>query len=190
MPGTETMTSKDRWLSEVIEGETRRLRNFIRTRVPNEADVEDVLQDVLAELVAIHDVIEPVRQAGAWLFRVARNRIIDRFRRQRPAPVPFDTAGDEAFPGVMLESLLASPEDGPEEVLARDILLEELSAALDELPPEQREIFLAHELEGHSFKELAEQTGLSVNTLLSRKHYAVRHLRERLRAIYLEYVTT
>lgn len=190
MLSSETMTKQNQRLSDIIERETARLQNFIRARIPNEADVDDVLQDVFSELVEAHALMEPVRQVSAWLFRVARNRIIDRFRKKRPEAFRIETAEDDDPQDVSLEDWLPSPEAGPEATFARDILLEELVAALDELPPEQRDIFVAHELEGRSFKELAEQTGLSVNTLLSRKRYAVLQLRERLQSIYLEYCTT
>jgi len=145
---------------------------------------EDILQDVFYELVAAYRLMQPVEQVGAWLFRVARNRITDFFRKKKPEPLDDAGRDGEAF---ALEDLLPSPEAGPEAVYARSVLLEELDAALDELPEEQREVFIAHELEGRSFKDLAAETGLSVNTLLSRKHYAVLHLRERLQDIYDEF---
>lgn len=189
MLGSEAMTRKDRRLSEAVKREGGRLRNFIRARVPNEADVEDVLQDVFSEFVEADALMEPVRQVSAWLFRVARNRIIDRFRKKRPDTLPIEASTDDEARGVFLEDWLPSPDAGPEAVFARGILLEELYSALDELPPEQREVFVAHELEGRGFKELSNLTGLSVNTLLSRKRYAILQLRERLRDIYLEYVT-
>jgi RNA polymerase sigma factor (sigma-70 family) len=178
-------------IAETIEREQARLRNFIRKRVLDESDAEDILQEVFYELVQAYRLMKPVEQAGAWLFRVARNRIIDRFRKRRPKAVrndaPAGEEGGELFPW---EDLLPSPDAGPEAAYAREVLLEELDAALDELPEEQREVFVAHELEGRSFNELAAATGLSVNTLLSRKHYAVLHLRRRLRAIYDEFKKT
>jgi len=183
------MTERDPKTTEVILREQGRLRNFIRTWVADEADVEDVLQDVFYELVQAQRLTTPLREAGAWMFRVARNRITDLFRRRghetrRQAPLPGDDDGDT----LALEDWLPSREDGPEAALARRVLLEELDAALEELPPEQRQVFIAHELEGRSFKDLAAATGVPVNTLISRKHYAVLHLRHRLRAIYEEYV--
>jgi len=190
MLSAEAMTNRERRISDAVRRESSRLRNFIRTRVPNEDDVEDVLQDVFSELVEAQSQLEPVRQIGAWLFRVARNRIIDRFRKRRPQTVPIEADVDEEAQGVFLEDWLPSNRGGPETAYARGILLDELVEALEELPPDQREIFVAHEVEGRSFKDLAEETGLSVNTLLSRKRYAVLQLRERLRDIYLEYVTT
>jgi len=190
MLSAEAMTDRDRRISDTVRRESNRLRNFIRTRLPNEDDVEDLLQDVFSELVEAQSQLEPIRQVGAWLFRVARNRIIDRFRKQRPQTVRIETDVDEETQGVFLEEWLPSARGGPEAAYARGILLDELVAALEDLPPELSEIFVAHELEGRSFKELADETGLSVNTLLSRKRYAVLQLRERLRDIYLEYVTT
>jgi RNA polymerase sigma factor (sigma-70 family) len=183
------MPERERELAEVVTREQGRLKNFIRKWVVDEADVEDVLQDVFYELVEAQRLMVPLQQVSAWLYRVARNRIIDLFRKRRSEVLrlnPFDKPlGDEAQ---SLEEWLPSREAGPEAAYARRVLLEELDAALDELPPEQRTVFIAHELEGLSFKELSEQTGVAVNTLLSRKHYAVLHLRQRLRAIYEEYV--
>ena len=186
---TIAMTAKqDQGISEAIEREQPRLRNFIRKRVGDESDAEDILQDVFYELVEAYRLMKPVEQVGAWLYRVARNRIIDLFRKRKREALrsePMMAAEDgELF---RLEDLLPSPDAGPEAAYARSVLLEELDAALDELPQEQREVFIAHEVEGRSFKELAAETGLSVNTLLSRKHYAVLHLRERLQDIYDEF---
>lgn len=178
--GALAMLEKDRTVSDVIAAEASRLRNFIRKRVPNEADAEDLLQEVFYELVAAYRVMEPVQRWSAWMFQVARNRIVDLFRKQQRQPAESDVG--------LLEDVLPSPDAGPAAAYARRLLLDELEEALDELPPEQREVFLAHEVEGRSFKEIAEQTGVSVNTLLSRKHYAVLHLRRRLRAIYQEFV--
>jgi RNA polymerase sigma factor (sigma-70 family) len=189
MLSSEAMTRRERRLSEAILRESGRLRRFIRARVANEADADDVLQDVFAEFVEFDALLEPVRQVSAWLYRVARNRIIDRYRRQRPETVPIDADADEPMPGSFLEAWLPSPDAGPEAAYARGILLEELLAALTELPPDQRDVFVAHELEGRSFRELANETGLGVNTLLARKHQAVLKLRDRLQSIYLEYVT-
>lgn len=183
------MERSERQLTEAVQRESGRLRSFIRARVPNDADVEDLLQDIVSDLLEHNALIEPVRQVGAWLFRVARNRIVDRHRRRPPTTLRIGSGDEEAPPGVFLEEWLPSPDEGPEAAYARGILLDELAAALDELAPEQRAVFVAHELEGRSFRELADQWGESVNTLLSRKHYAVRKLRDRLRAIYKEYVT-
>lgn len=169
---------QDRRIAQAVAREGSRLKAFIRRRVADAGDAEDILQEVLSELVEAVRLMTPIEQVGAWLFRVARNRITDLFRKRRP-----EAYEDEAF---ALEDLLPAPGGGPEAELARGVLLEELEAALGELPDEQRQIFIAHELEGRSFKELAAETGLSVNTLLSRKHYAVLHLRRRLRGIHDE----
>jgi len=183
----ERMTEQDQQISETIEREQVRLRNFIRRRVDDESDADDILQDVFYELVEAYRLMQPIEQVGAWLFQVARNRIIDRFRRRsaRPAQVPADLDGEDGV--AALAELLPSPQAGPDAQYARRLLVEELDAALEELPPEQRDVFIAHELEGKSFRELAAQTGLNVNTLLSRKRYAVRHLRNRLQQIYREF---
>jgi RNA polymerase sigma factor (sigma-70 family) len=183
------MAEQDQRLTETIGREQGRLRNFIRRRVDDESDAEDILQDVFYELIEAYRLMKPIEQVGAWLYRVARNRIIDRFRKKKPEP--FSAAGepdDEGGDSLSLEELLPSPEAGPEASYARSILLEELDAALDELPEEQREVFVAHEIEGLSFKEIAAETGVGVSALLSRKHYAVLHLRRRLQSVYDEFV--
>jgi len=185
---TGVMAERNQRLSEVLARERVRLRNFIRARVDNESDVEDLLQDVFSELVEAESLTEPVRQVGAWLFRVARNRIIDRYRKHGAGTLPLEADEDAGDEGRLLHRWLPSSEAGPEAAYARGVLLEELDSALDELPAEQREVFVAHELEGRSFRQLAAETGLSVNTLLSRKRYAVLHLRERLQDIYQEFV--
>ena len=182
------MADQDRKLAETVERERGRLRNFIRRRVPDEADAEDILQDVFYELVEAYRLMKPIEQAGAWLFRVARNRIIDRFRKKKPEPISaVQVAGKEGAGALTIEDLLPSPEAGPEAEYARAVLLDELDAALEELPDDQREVFVAHEIEGLSFKEISAETGVSVNTLLSRKHHAVLHLRRRLQSIYDEF---
>jgi RNA polymerase sigma factor (sigma-70 family) len=178
----ELTLEQDQRISEAIAREQSRLRSFIRRRVPDPGDAEDILQDVFYELVAAYRLMQPVEQVGAWLFRVARNRIIDLFRKKA---IRNDAAKDRA--ALLLEDLLPSPNAGPEALFARSVLMDELDAALDELPDQQRDVFIAHEIEGRSFKELASETGLSVNTLLSRKHYAVLHLRKRLQSIYDEF---
>jgi len=178
---------QDQRISETIGREQARLRNFIRRRVPDKADAEDILQDVFYELVEAYRLTKPIQQVSAWLFRVARNRITDLFRKRKPEGLP-DQQMSETDDGELLtfEDLLPSSDGGPEAAYARTVLLEELDDALGELPEEQREVFIAHEIEGRSFKELAAESGLSVNTLLSRKHYAVIHLRKRLQRIYDE----
>jgi RNA polymerase sigma factor (sigma-70 family) len=182
----QRMIEQDRRIAETIEREQSRLRNFIRSRVPD-LDVEDVLQDVF-ELVEASRLMRPIEEVGAWLFRVARNRIIDRFRKKkRESPVGTPVERDDEGDFSSLEELLPSPDAGPEAVYARGVLLDELAAALEELPEEQRFVFLAHEIEGRSYRDLASETGVGVNTLLSRKHYAVQHLRRRLRTIYEEF---
>ena len=167
--------------------EQSRLRNFIRRRVPDPRDAEDILQDVFYELVEANRLLMPIEHVTGWLFRVARNRITDLFRKKKPESFSDTAVGDEDDELLQLKDLLPSPDAGPEALYARNLLLDELALAVDELPEEQREVFVAHELEGRSFKEMAADTGVSVNTLLSRKRYAVLHLRERLRSIYDEF---
>jgi RNA polymerase sigma factor (sigma-70 family) len=187
LSGTLT-AEQDQRITETVERERARLRDFIRRRVADAADADDILQEVFYELVEAYRLMQPLEQVSAWLFRVARNRITDLFRKKKPEafardPIAFAEDG-EPF---SLEDLLPSPDAGPEALYARNALLEEFEAAVDELPPEQREVFIAHEVEGRSFKELAAETGLSVNTLHLRKHYAVLQLRERLQAVYDEF---
>ena len=175
---------QDRRISEVVEREQSRLRNFIRRRVPDSRDAEDILQDVFYELVEANRLLMPIEHVTGWLFRVARNRITDLFRKKKPESFSDADAVDEDGELLHFEDLLPSPDAGPEALYARSVLLDELELALDELPEEQREVFIAHEFEGRSFKQIAADTGVSVNTLLSRKRYAVGHLRERLQNIY------
>jgi len=180
---------QDLRISQVVKREQSRLRHFIRRRVPDPRDAEDILQDVFYELVEAARLLQPVEQVGAWLMRVARNRIIDRFRKrntQDAVEMPRSDAAEEGGPS--LEDLLPSADSGPEAAFARRLLLEELDAALDELPEAQRSVFIAHELDGESFKELSARTGVGVNTLLARKRYAVLHLRKRLQAIHDEFI--
>jgi RNA polymerase sigma factor (sigma-70 family) len=188
---TERMAlEQDQRISDVVKREQSRLRNFIRRRVPDPRDAEDILQDVFSELVEANRLLMPIEHVTGWLFRVARNRITDLFRKKKPESFS-DAAGaskdddDDQF--LRFEDLLPSPDAGPEALYARNVLLDELELAVEELPEEQREVFVAHELEGRSFKEMAAETGASVNTLLSRKRYAVLHLRERLQSIYDEF---
>jgi RNA polymerase sigma factor (sigma-70 family) len=178
---------RDQRISELVRREQPRLRNFIRRRVPDPRDVEDILQDVFCELVEASRLLMPIEHVTGWLFRVARNRIIDLFRKKKPETFSDAAVADEDDELLRFEDLLPSPDDGPEALYARNVLLDELELAIDELPEEQREVFVAHELEGRSFKEMAAEMGVSVNTLLSRKRYAVLHLRARLRTIYDEF---
>jgi RNA polymerase sigma factor (sigma-70 family) len=182
MPGPDlTVSEQDRFIAEAMRREEPRLRGFIRKRVLDTADAEDVLQDVFYELIEAYRLMKPMEHTTAWMFRVARNRIVDLFRRKKTASLS-EAVGDDDE-GLMLEDLLPSEDAGPEAIYARNVLLEAIEEALEELPENQREVFVAHELMGKSFKELAEETGVSVNTLLSRKRYAVLYLRERLQEI-------
>jgi RNA polymerase sigma factor (sigma-70 family) len=183
-----TALKQDRQISEVVEREQSRLRNFIRRRVSDPRDAEDIVQEVFYELVEANRLLMPIEHVTGWLFRVARNRITDLFRKKKPESFSDAAVEDEDGELLQIEDLLPSPEDGPEALYARNVLLEELELALDELPDEQREVFVAHELEGRSFKEMSAESGVSVNTLLSRKRYAVLHLRGRLQAIYDEFI--
>ena len=179
---------QDQRISEVVKREGSRLRNFIRRRVSDPGDVEDVLQDVFYRLVEANRLLMPIDHVTGWLFRVARNRITDLFRKKKPGPFSDAAVEDEEGELLQIEDMLPSPDAGPEALYFRNLLLDELELALDELPDEQREVFIAHELEGRSFRELSAEMGVSVNTLLSRKRYAVLHLRERLRSIYDEFM--
>ena len=185
--GFERRNEQNRRIGEVIQREGRKLLRFIRRRVKDQTDAEDILQEVFYELTEAYRLMKPIEEAGAWLYRVARNRIIDRFRKKQPEP--FGAILDGEDEGLRWEDLLPSPYAGPEAAYARGVLLEELAAALEELPEEQREVLVAHEMEGRSFKQIAGETGVGVNTLLSRKRYAVLHLRRRLKAIYEEFKT-
>ncbi len=184
------MTEQDRQISEIIVQERSRLRNFIRRRVPDPRDAEDILQEIFYELVEANRLLMPIEHVTGWLFRVARNRITDLFRKKRPESFSDAAVADEDGELLRIEDLLPSPEAGPEALYVRNVLLDELELALDELPEEQRDVFVAHELEGRNFREMAAETGVSVNTLLSRKRYAVLHLRERLQGIYDEFTKT
>jgi RNA polymerase sigma factor (sigma-70 family) len=181
------MTQQDQRISDAVSRDEPRLRKFIRRRVADPRDAEDILQDVFYELVEANRLLMPIEHMTAWLYRVARNRITDLFRKKKPVSFSDTAIAEEEGEVLRFEDLLPSPDAGPEALYVRNALLDELELALDELPREQREVFVAHELEGRSFKELAAETGVSVNTLLSRKHYAVLHLRERLRTIYEEF---
>jgi RNA polymerase sigma factor (sigma-70 family) len=174
----------DQRISDVVHREQSRLRNFIRRRVPDPRDAEDILQDVFYELVEANRLLMPIDHVAGWLFRVARNRITDLFRKKKPETFSDITVVGDDDEVLRFEDLLPSPDAGPEAVYARGVLLDELEAALNELPAAQREVFVAHELDGRSFKQMAAETGVSVNTLLSRKRYAVLYLRQRLQRIY------
>jgi len=179
---------QDRQISDVVNREQSRLRSFIRRRVPDSADAEDILQDVFSALVEANRLLMPIDHVTAWLFRVARNRITDLFRKKRPERFSDVAVGaTDEDDRLQLEELLPSPDAGPDALYVRRVLVEALESAIDELPREQREVFVAHELDGRSFKELSAETGVNVNTLLSRKRYAVQHLRRRLQRAYDEF---
>ena len=178
---------QDSEIASVVRRERGRLLSFIRKRVADAAEAEDVLQEAFYELVAAYRLMQPIEQVGAWLIRVARNRIIDRFRKRRPQLLG-DMVADEEDADSALEKLLPAVEDGPDAALVRELLLEELEQALAELPDEQRAVFVAHELEGASFKELSARWSIGVNTLLSRKRYAVLRLRARLKEAHEEWL--
>lgn len=177
---------QDQRLSEVVDREQSRLRSFIRRRVGDPRDVEDILQDVFTELVEANRLLMPIDHVAGWLFRVARNRIIDLFRRKKPESFGDLRVANEDDERLRVEDLLPSTDAGPEALYARSVLLDELELAVSQLPEEQRSVFLAHEIDGASFKEISARTGVGVNTLLSRKRYAVLRLRERLRGAYDE----
>jgi RNA polymerase sigma factor (sigma-70 family) len=189
---TERMSlEQDQRISDVVKRDQPRLRNFIRRRVPDPRDAEDILQEVFYELVEANRLLMPIEHVTGWLFRVARNRITDLFRKKKPESLSAaisDSNNEDDF--LQLEDLLPSPDAGPDALYARSVLLDELEFALDELPEEQREVFVGHELEGRSFKQMSAETGVGVNTLLARKRYAVLHLRERLCGIYDEFTKT
>jgi len=176
---TQDRAEQDQRLSREVESERRRLLAFIRRRIPDEIDAEDLLQDVFSELVEAYRMMKPIAHAGAWMMQVAKNRITDLFRRGKK-----EVAEDEGER--MLEDLLPSKDAGPDALYMRSVVLDEIEAALGELPASQREVFLAHEIDGRSFAEISSETGVSVNTLLSRKHYAVKRLRNRLQRVYEE----
>jgi RNA polymerase sigma factor (sigma-70 family) len=179
------MSEQNIRVAEAIKRERGRLKKFIRRHVTDPGEAEDILQDVFYAFVEATRLPEPIEQVAAWLYRVARNRVIDRFRRLKLEPLP--EALGEVAEGLWLEEVLPSPDAGPEAAYARKVLLEDLYAALDELPEQQRDVFIAHEMEGRSFKDLAAQSGVPINTLLARKRYAVLHLRGRLQTIYDEF---
>ena len=177
---------QDRQITDVVKQEQSRLRNFIRRRVPDPRDADDILQEVFYALIEANRLLVPIEHVTGWLFRVARNRITDLFRKKTPGSLSDAVAANNEDESLTLEDLLPSPDAGPDALYARSVLLDELEDALDELPDEQREVFVGHEIEGRSFKQMSAESGVSVNTLLSRKRYAVLHLRERLQSIYDE----
>jgi RNA polymerase sigma factor (sigma-70 family) len=182
-----TAREQDQRISEVVKREQSRLRNFIWRRVPDPEDAEDVLQDVFYKLVEANRLLMPIDHITGWLFRVARNRIIDLFRKKKPERLRDTVVADDDDELLQLEDLLPAADAGPEALYARNVLLDELELAIEELPEAQRAVFVAHELEGRSFKEIADETGVNLNTLLSRRRYAVRHLRQRLQSMYDEF---
>ncbi len=187
LSGAPVISEQDRQISAAVRREGHRLRRFIRRRVLDAAEAEDILQEVLYELVSAYRLLQPIEQVGAWLLRVARNRIIDRFRRTR-GEASFSGSAREDEEAGALEDLLPDIDAGPEGEAMRQVLLEQIEEALDELPREQREVFIAHELEGASYRELSVRWGVNVNTLLARKRYAIAAMRERLQATYDEWL--
>jgi RNA polymerase sigma factor (sigma-70 family) len=181
------MTEQDQKIAEIVVKERLRLRNFIRRRVPDPADVEDIVQDVFYRLVEANRLLMPIEHVTGWLFSVARNRITDLFRKKKPETFSEQAVENEEGELLGVEDLLPSPDAGPDALYLRGLLLDEMELALDELPEEQREVFVAHELEGRSFREMAAESGVSINTLLARKRYAILRLRERLQNIYDEF---
>jgi RNA polymerase sigma factor (sigma-70 family) len=182
-----TITEQNKLISQAMERDEPRLRNFIRKHVADTGEAEDLVQEVFYELLEAYRLMKPVEHVTAWLFRVARNRIIDLFRKKRPESLSEPVVSAEDGDTLLLEDMLPSAEVGPEAAYARNMLLDALEDAIEELPAAQRDVFIAHELAGLSFKEISAQTGVSVNTLLSRKRYAVLYLRQRLQAIYEDY---
>jgi RNA polymerase sigma factor (sigma-70 family) len=184
----QATAQQDQWIAQAMERDEPRLRSYIRKHVVDLEAAEDILQEVFVELVEAYRLVKPIEQVTGWMFRVAKNRIIDRFRGRKLESLSQAKYGEDDDEAVSLEDLLPSPDSGPEAAYARSVLLDEIDAALQEMPPEQRSVFVAHEWEGQSFKELSADMGVSMNTLLSRKRYAVLYLRRRLRSIYEEFV--
>jgi RNA polymerase sigma factor (sigma-70 family) len=185
----ELMTDQDQRITDVVKREQSRLGNFIRRRVSDPGDAEDILQDVFSALVEANRLLMPIEHVTGWLFTAARNRITDLFRKKTPTRFSDLSASDDEGDQLSFEDLLPSADAGPDELYARSAMLEDLEDALDELPREQREVFIAHEIEGRSFKQMAAESGVSVNTLLARKRYAVLHLRQRLQDVYDEFMS-
>jgi len=184
----QVSNERDRQISAVVREQRSRLRNFIRRRVPNDADAEDILQEIFTELVEANRMLMPIDYVTGWLYQVARNRITDLFRKKRPENFSDAAFVDEEGDLLPIEDLLPSPDAGPDALYLRHLLLDELEIALGELPAEQRDVFVAHEFEGRSFRELSAATGVPVNTLLSRKRYAVLQLRKRLESIHDQFL--
>jgi RNA polymerase sigma factor (sigma-70 family) len=172
-------------IEQTVRKERGRLLAFIRRRVRTDEDAEDILQDVVYQLLTSYSVTEPIEKLTAWLFTAARNKIIDWYRKRRPGASL--SSGTEGSGPLNLEEILFDPDQNPDEVFSRSLVWTELAAALDELPSEQRDVFIKHELDGRSFKEISDETGVGMNTLLSRKRYAVLFLRERLLDLYEEF---
>ena len=185
---TPMRPEQDQQISATVRREQSRLQSFIRRRVPDPRDAEDILQDVFYRLVEANRLLMPIEHVTGWLYRVARNAITDLFRRQRPVSLSDAVLTDDDDDRLLLDELWSTPEDGPEALYVRELLLEELERAIDELPEEQRAVFVTHELQGRSFKEMADATGVSMSTLLSRKRYAVLRLRQRLQSSYDEFL--
>ncbi|MFM0736329.1 sigma-70 family RNA polymerase sigma factor [Paraburkholderia xenovorans] len=184
-PTSDTMTDRDSDITAAVVRERAKLGNFIRRRVRDPNDAEDILQDVFHEFVQAYRLPAPIEQASAWLFQVARNRIIDRFRKKKEQPLAeVSNDEDENSSEYRLDLALPAHDAGPEALYARAVVLKALQDALDELPANQRDVFIAHELEGRNFKDMAAESGVPVNTLLARKRYAVLHLRARLQVVY------
>ena len=185
-PAMAKEAEQDERIAAALEGERPRLRRWIRRHVTDPAEVEDILQDVFFELVLAYRMLRPIEHVGAWLFRVARNRITDLFRKPKLAALDDHAVAGEGGDPVAFRDLLPSSDEGPDAAYVRSVLIDELEEALAALPAAQREVFLAHEVDGLSFKEISALTGIGINTLLSRKHYAVLQLRRRLQAIFKE----
>jgi RNA polymerase sigma factor (sigma-70 family) len=189
------LPEQNQQIADAVGRERRRLWTFIRRRVLDEGEAEDILQDVLYELVIAYRQLQPLEEVGAWLFRVARNRITDLFRRKRPIAsagldiesLSAEAASDSPADASLLAELLLPAAESPDALLARELLLERLAAAVERLAPEQRDVFIAHEIEGLSFSEMAARTGVPLNTLLARKHYAVKYLRRELQGVHDEW---
>lgn len=186
---TSMVEAQNHEIGNELLRQRNKLLSFIQKRVPDRDEAEDILQDVFYQFIESYRLMKPVEQAGAWLYRVARNRITDRFRKKKPERLGALAGGrDENDEPLLLADLLPTDLDSPETKMMNEMLMEELTDALDQLPKAQKEIFIQHEIEGKSFAEIAEETGESINTLLSRKRYAVIFLREKLKNVYNEFM--